>query len=241
MRFPAIAAATLAACTTTKLGHVQATWAFADIDANGQQTGATCPPGFEYAALHTALAAPDGSLVDPCIAVDSDCYIDVFECGAGSGVSSGLPPQTYLSWLSIIEDDPMAMPFAVSEQQLFTITDEDVQFETTVFENGGAFRFEWSLVGANSGQTLTCAQAGAATIDASVTIGTQQLASLTDCDAPFGYSAALPPGSYTLALDPLNGSHTPLGNQAATAPNLIGTSANAITDVGEVMLPIAGM
>jgi len=240
MRLAATAAAVLAACTTTKLGHVQATWAFADVDANGVQSGATCPAGADFAALHTALAAPDGSLIDPCFTLDTDCYIDVFDCGAGSGVSSALPPQTYASWLAII-DDNAATVYAVSEQQVFTITDDDVQFETTLFENGGVFRFEWSLVGANSGQTLTCAQAGATTIDSSVMIGGQQLASLTDCDAPFGYSAALPPGSYSVALDPLNASHTPLGNQTAAPPSTIGSAANAITDVGEVMLPIAGM
>ncbi|HEY1557464.1 MAG TPA: hypothetical protein VGF94_21665 [Kofleriaceae bacterium] len=240
LRLSALACALLAACTTTDLGHIQATWALADIDATGQQTGATCPSGYDTAELHTAVSAGDGTLADPCITLDSQCYVDVFDCAAGEGLSSPLPPGNYTTWIEITSHDGQQV-FATSQQQVVLIGTRDVAFETTLLDNGGAFRFAWLLEGETSGQVLTCEQAGAATISASATIGTQMLTSSTPCTAPFGYSEGLPPGDYTLAVAAIDSGGQPLGTTAASQAGTIGAMPDQIDDLGTLVVPVAGM
>ena len=232
-------------CTTTEVGHIQARWQVATIDQAGNTTEIGCPPGIDTAALHTVAASPDGQELDPCTTADSNCYIDLFNCSDGTGISSALPAQNYLTWIELTNTDG-SQTYATSTEAFVDITNSDQTFDAQILDNGGYFKLSWTLVGSQSNQTLACSDTDAASsaggsVETTATVtGTQTAFSdKFNCEDHFGYSAGLPEGNYTVEVDALNSSDqaisdpTTLTNQAIQGPN-------GVTDLGEIMIPISG-
>jgi len=236
-----------AAACTNGVGHIFATWQLANVDSTGGLTAASCPAGFDTAELHTVAASPDGLALDACTSVNSDCYIDLFNCSDGSGRSSALPAQNYLTWIQIASHDGTQV-YAISDQEFVDITSADQNFDTTILKNGGYFRLSWSLMGESSGAPLSCSQTAASSAaggsvetTAIITGGQTALADKFNCEDHFGYSAPLPSGSYTVLVDARDSTDTPLSSQPVTLPGeLIGLMANDINDLGHVVITIAG-
>jgi hypothetical protein len=234
-------------CTTTAdVGHIQANWTMKSVDASGNTTPTGCPVGFDTAAMHTVAASPDGTLLDPCTSVNSNCFIDLFNCSDMTGVSSALPAQNYLTWLEITTHDGSGV-WATSTQGFLDITNVDLSFHTDILVNGGYFRLSWSLMGANSGAPLSCAQTAASSaangfVQTTATIsGTGiMLSDKFTCEDHFGYSAPLPAANYQVLVDARDASNTPIVTQPVQINNTIGAIPNDIVDLGHVVLPIAG-
>jgi hypothetical protein len=237
-------------CTSTEVGHIAANWQLADIAFTGPQTAGTtptaCPPGFDTAELHTVAASPDGTAVDACTSPSSDCYIDQFNCSDNTGVSAALPAQNYLTWIAIT-DHSGTQVYATSTAAFVDITSQDLSFNAQILNNGGYFRLTWSLMGESSGQTIPCAQTDAASslngsveTVATVSGGANMLADKFNCEDHFGYTAGLPSGGYTVAVDALNSANQALGSQSTVVPGTITTIPNDITDLGHLVLLIQG-
>ena len=233
-------------CTTTEVGHIQATWQVASIDSAGTTTEIGCPQGIDTAALHTVLASPDGTALDPCTSPNSNCYVDLFNCTDGTGVSSALPAANYLTWIELTNTDG-SQSYATSTAAFVDITNADQQFSAQILDNGGYFRLSWTLMGEQSGQTLACADTAAASsangsveTTATITGGTAALSDKFNCEDHFGYSAGLPEGSYTVQVDALDSTDAALGPGTTLTDKPI-TAPNGVTDLGDVIIPISGM
>ena len=227
------------------VGHIMANWQLADIDAGGNTTATACPPGFDTAALHTVAASPDGTALDPCTSVNSNCYIDLFNCSDSTGVSSDLPAQNYLTWVEITSHDGSSV-YATSTAAFVDITNQDLAFNTQILNNGGYFRLSWTLMGETSGQTLACSATAAASsaggsveTTATVTGGSTAFSDKFNCEDHFGYSAGLPEGSYTVQIDALDSTNAALGPGTTLTDKQI-TAPNGITDLGDITIPISG-
>ena len=234
-------------CTSTESGHIQANWQFADIDAAGQTTATGCPAGWDTAELHTVAASPDGTALDTCSSPASDCYIDLFNCTDMTGISAPLPAQNYLTWIVITDSTGVNPPYATSTEAFVDITAQDLSYNAQILNNGGYFRMSWSLMGESSGQPLSCAETDASSaaggsVEAVSTISGTSIA-FTDkfnCEDHFGYSAGLPAGPYTIAVDALNAQNQALGSQSTVRSAVIGSTPNDINDLGHLILGIAG-
>ena len=228
-------------------GHIVANWAFHDISGTGVETATGCPTGFDTAAVHTVAAAADGTALDPCTSVNSNCYIDLFNCTDFTGTTSPLPAQNYLTWIEITNTNGTST-YATSVSAFVDITTTDKTFSADILNNGGYFMIKWSLVGESSGSTLLCSQTAAATsaggsIEITSTInGTATaLSDKFNCEDHFGYSAGLPADVYTVAVDALNSSNQALSTNSTTLTNRTIGVQNQVTDLGHVNIPIAGM
>lgn len=233
-------------CTTTEVGHIQATWQVATIDSAGNTTQIPCPPGIDTAALHTVAASPDGTALDPCTDINSDCYIDLFNCSDGAGVSSALPAQNYLTWMELTDHNGTTV-YATSTEAFVDITNQDLSFNVQILDNGGYFKLSWELQGEQSGQTLACTDTDAASsaggsVETTATIagGSAALSDKFTCEDHFGYSAGLPEGTYTVQVDALNSQDQALG-PGTTLTNKSIAGPNGITDLGTVIIPITGL
>jgi hypothetical protein len=234
-------------CTTSSdVGHIQANWTMESVDATGHTTATACPTGFDTAAMHTVAASPDGTALDACTSVNSNCYIDLFNCSDMTGISSALPAQNYLTWVEIT-DHAGAQTFATSTAGFVDITNVDLSFNTEILVNGGYFRLAWSLMGEASGRALSCAETAASTpnggsVETTATISgtTLALSDKFNCEDHFGYSAPLPAANYSIVVDALDSSNRALGSQSVQLSNTIGAIPNDIVDLGHVVLGIMG-
>ncbi len=245
----AAAASQAAGCiisSSTDEGHIRATWQLANISSTGATSATSCPPGYDTAALHTVAASPDGTALDACTSINSNCYIDLFNCSDGSGVSAALPAQNYLTWVEIT-DSTGANLYATSTSAFVDITNVDKTFSTEILNNGGYFLVRWSLVGEQSNAPLSCSQTAAATsaggsVETTATIAgtTQAFSDKFNCEDHFDYSAGLPADTYVVTIDALNSADQALSSQSLTYNNAIIGNQNQITDLGHAVIPIAG-
>jgi hypothetical protein len=246
----AAAASQAAGCiisSSTDEGHIRATWTFQNISQTGQTNTTSCPPGYDTAALHTVAASPDGTALDACTSINSNCYIDLFNCSDGSGVSASLPAQNYLTWVEITDTNG-ANTYATSTSAFVDITNVDLTYSTEILNNGGYFLLRWSLQGEQSGAPLTCSETAAAksaggSVETIATLASNNMGFTDrfDCEDHFDYSAGLPEGVYSISVDALDSQDRALSSQSNIINNaLIGTQPNDITDLGHVIIPIAG-
>ena len=241
-----LTAGALIGCTSSSdLGHIAATWTLDHVTSTGAVTAAACPSSDSSAELHTVAASPDGTALDSCTSPSSDCYIDIFNCSDGGGVSAPLPAQNYLTWVEITAG---GSTYATSTAAFVDITTVDMQFDTEILVDGGYFKVSWSLQGETSGNTLACADtaaahsAGGSVEVVSTLVGTSTaLTDKYDCEDHFGYSAPLPWGSYEIVMDALNSSDQALGSTSTDlGQQVIGSTPNDIVDLGHAVLHIAG-
>jgi hypothetical protein len=232
----------------TDLGHIAASWHVDSVDDTGHVTPTSCPQGVTTAALHTVAASSDGVMLDSCMTANDNCFIDLYDCDAFSGVTSPLPAQNYLTWIELSGDD-INQPYAISTAGFVNITNVDMSFDTEILVDGGYFKLSWSLQGETSGQTVSCADTAASrAAGGSVEVTSTLVGSMTalsdkfDCEDHFGYSAPLPWGSYQIVMDALDSRDSRLGSQSTPlGTQVIGNEPNSIVDLGHVVLLIAGM
>jgi hypothetical protein len=216
--------------------RVSATWTLRSISTG---TTATCPPGFNTAALYnqevTSAGTPIGSPI-----------IDLFDCAAGAGTSAPLPPALFLTWIEITNDNNTQL-YAQSTSAYVDVTFSDKTFSAQILTDGGYFQFAWNLRGATSNQNLTCNQAGLAAdgsdkgiqLEAFVSTGTTAIASdKFDCADGGGITAGLPAASYEVLIDAFTMSG-PIGS--APVINSVINAPNKVTNLGTVDIPINGL
>jgi hypothetical protein len=224
------------------LATVGATWALRNVNGSA---AASCPPGYNTAALFNVAVDSSGTPLAPCTGPGSrsdTCFVDLFDCADFAGVSDFLPPRMYQTWISIT-DDTGANTYAQSLSAFLDVRDIDLDFNASIFTDGGFFALDWELEGASSGSPLECAAAGATGVETIVTVsGGSTMVDAGDpwnCEDHYGVTAALPVGSYTVSIDAFNndgalGVVAPLTNKSIQAPN-------RVTDLGSIIIPIDGL
>lgn len=212
--------------------NVTARWTFKH-EADG--TARSCPIGFNTAAVTAQEVTP--LTVRPVGAP----IVDLYDCSAGAGFDKLRRNTTYLMWVEITTDSGSST--YAKGGQVFIDTAIDSGFDTEILDDGGYFFLTWDLMGASSGATLTCADAGVSSSGSVETIAT--LAGTTSmrtdkftCTDHFGTTSGFVAGRYTVSVDAEDnagalGEPVNLTNKDITAPN-------GLTDLGHVVLPISG-
>jgi hypothetical protein len=241
----ALAASQAAGCIITsgddsEDAHVSATWALKDLRTN-TRTG--CPAGFDTAALFNQALDGNNNPIGSCSTAGDNngvtCFVDLFDCVAGAGVSYPLPPTRYKSWVQIM-DHPAASLYASSVPAYVDITDVDQNLGVEILNDGGYFQLSWLLVDAQSNAPLSCSEANAAgveTIASLVTTPTEMVIDQFDCGDRFGVTAGLLAADYTVSIGAINASEQDIGERQVVNRATIG-DRNRVTDLGDFMLPI---
>lgn len=237
----ALAATQAAGCVIEEdYATVGATWEI--VTLNGSR--ATCPPGFNTAALFNVATTADGTPVAPCTgpnSVSDTCFVDLFNCEDGVGVSAPLPPTQYLTWVSIT-DDSGANTYAQSLSAYLNVSNIDLDFNTSIVTNGGYFALDWTLRGATSNLPKSCGDVGAVAVETYVTSGTTMYDSGApwNCGDGYGVTAALGEGSYLVSVNANNSAGFSLG-VAPEFTNKVIQAPNKVTDLGTAVIAIDGM
>ena len=228
----AIAATACTTTTTTDTALISADWSLKTA-AHGS---ATCPPGFDTAALYNQEVNPTT------LAPIGQPFIDLFDCVAGHGTSAPLPPAVYQTWVEITNTNNTSV-YAQSLSAIVDVTITDKTFSADILVDGGYFDLAWNLVGASTNAPLTCAQAGATGgVEAISTMVSGTGMAFTDrysCEDHQGITSGLPAATYTVSVDALNSADqavsepTVLTNQTIRAPN-------KVTTIPTLMIRITG-
>ncbi len=209
--------------------NVAATWKIGPV--GGNTIG--CPSGYDTIALTSRLLDGSGQPT-------STAVTDNFTCTQSSGTSSPLQPGKYQVSIAVTNATTLAT-YATSLPATLDLTIADQQYNTQIYTDGGYFQLAWTLVGATSGQTLTCAQAGAPTVEV---ISTKSGTSTAyddkfDCTAGQGITQGLPAVVYTVNVGANNAQNQSLGNLTLNNEQI--ASPNKVTALGTVAIPIQGM
>jgi hypothetical protein len=209
--------------------HITANWSIKTVAG----AAVTCPPGFDTAAIVSQEIDAAGNAIGSPIT-------DLFNCSANHGVTAGLPAGVFQTWVEIT-DTTGANVYARSLSAIVDLTAADKTFTAEIYNDGGFFQMAWALHGATSGGPLTCAAAGADTVEIISTVsgGTQFLTDKFTCADGSGVTSALAAGSYTLSVDATLGNGGALGAPVNFASKVI-QAPNKVTDLGSVMIPIDG-
>ena len=211
--------------------YLTASW---NIKHLANNTVISCPPGYNTAALYNQPVNSDGTTV-------GSPTIDLFDCAANIGTSGPLAPGLYLSWVEIANDNNTSV-YAKSLSTPIDTSPGDQAASFSIYEDGGYFQLTWNLIGASSNSPLNCAAAGAAGgVEVTATLsGTSSAASdQFDCENQYGVTDAYITGNYTVSVAALNASDQSIGT-APTIPTATIGSANAVTNLGTVNIPITG-
>ena len=217
---------------TVNAAHVTANWTIKTVSG----TTASCPPGFDTAAVYDQEVDANGAPIGQPI-------IDLFNCSAGTGVTAALPPAVYQTWVEITNTNNTSK-YAQSLSAIVDVTVADKTFSAEILTNGGYFQLAWHLVGATSNNTLTCAQAGAAggveAISTDVANSSNTASVIFTCTDQAGVSGGLLAATYTVSVDALNSSMQAIGT-APTLTNKTILAPNKVTNLGTITVPITGL
>ena len=257
-----------ATCALEVTPHTtRATWQLKNIDGSN----AGCPAGFDTAIVVSWKVDASGHTIGTCTpgGTPSDsCYLDIFNCSAGTGTTGPIPDTTkfpnatggrFMTFVAITNTNGSDV-FAESLQDVVDLTAANGVFpndaglnDGTIYKNGGYFEAEWTLVGANSGNTLTCAQAmsGGVSVLSTVSGGSGSADDVFKCTDGFGITGGLLEGSYTVSVSALDtsspglaiGTPTNLANKVIQGPHTAACvpRADCVTDLGMLQLNVDGM
>jgi cysteine-rich repeat protein len=202
-----------------------ASWTFKNV-ANDQVTG--CPSGFDVAAV---ISMPDGGGAP---------LVDLFDCADGAGTIAPVPPGSYVTHIDIT-DNSGTLVYASSTSAEVDLTAGNGTFATTIFNDGGYFGLAWTLRGAVSNTTLTCAEASSDAVEiiSTVTGSASAVSDIFTCDDGAGTTAGMLAGSYTVSISANNSQQQAVGTAPAQANKVI-QAPNKVTDLGLVEIPIDG-
>jgi hypothetical protein len=211
-------------------GLITANWSFKELATNAILP---CPSGFNTAAFYAyPVDAANARLGEP--------FIDLYQCGAGTGTSD-YPLGRYEVYLEITNGTNTGL-YAQTLPAIVDIRPDDATFTTTVIDDGGFFLFDWELRGETSGTPLTCTQAGATGgVDITATLsGTAEATTdVFPCEQGTAYTGGLIAGTYVVSVAALNSADQAVG----VAPELVNKAIqapNKVTDLGLIMIPITG-
>lgn len=222
---------------------ISATWTVRTID----NPSISCPPNGTTAAVFAQRVDSSGNLVGTCAGannISDDCFVDLYNCEDHAGSSSPLPPATYLVWVSLTDDTGNSV-YAQSTSAYVDVTNVDLTFNATIYDDGGYFGVNWDLVGDSSGNSLTCDEAGASYVAATVSSGVQ----LYDtnpwaCDDYYGLTSVLPEATgYSVTLEALDSTMASLTTNTTdtTYQNQTIQGPNKVTFLPDTTIPIDGL
>lgn len=203
-------------------------WTFQDLET---QQATTCPAGFDTVAVATQAVdalGPYGATL-----------VDLYDCGDAAG--TGLfDPGVYDTWMEVTTPD-LSTAYADSLITSVDVFDRDAFVDNEILNDGGYFLLSWDLIGEVSNRVLGCADAGVDQIEA-ISVSTASADRMeTDqfaCSDHFGITGGFLQGDYTVTLQ--------LGNEGRPIDGVVDLSTrtindrNKVTDLGHVMIPIAG-
>ena len=200
--------------------------------ADGATTA--CPAGFDTVQMIAQPIDANGNAV-------GDPSIDLFDCRAGTGVSTDLAPDVYQVWLEVRSHD-LATLYAQSLSQVLDVRQDDQGFSADILNDGGYFQLSWNLVGKTTNRPLTCAQVGSNAIKALSTNVADARRVYDDeltCEDGSAVTGGLLQGAYTISINAMAGDKS-LG-AAATLTNKMIAGKNQVTDLGTIAIPIDGL
>jgi cysteine-rich repeat protein len=192
-----------------------------------------CPTGFQSARVVAQPADANG------VATSAPAIRTAFTCEAAAG-DVKLLANYYLVSIEITDAAGTGV-FARSLPELIDITTQSRIYQTTIYSDAGYLQFAWKLVGAATGNTLTCAQAGADTVELITTAsaGGNPKTDTFTCDRGIAISQPRFDDTYTASIDATLGGSGALG-AAANVSGKVVAGANLVTDIGMVTLMIDG-
>ena len=223
---------------TSDVSSIMVSWKLTTAATNST---ASCPSGFDTAAVYSqAVDSTGAATADPPI-------IDLFDCSAGIGQTSALPPAYYKEWVEITSTDN-TMKFARSKSNLddnqqLDVTNSNLTYATEIVVDGGYFHLTWNLVGDTSNQPLTCVEAGVTYGIALTALTTSSPATLFACDAMEGLTTPLSSGPYSISVQAFSTQAQVVGTAPTLADKTIAdpSALQPVTDLGNVTIPITGM
>jgi cysteine-rich repeat protein len=221
-----------ATCTIESKFATTANWSFRDVATN---TTTGCPVGFDTASVTSQLVDDAGT------AVAGKVFVDKFNCADATGQITPVFQGRYQTFVTI-ENTDGTQQYAQTVSAIVDLTTADQTYTAEILNDGGYFRFAWTLVGATSNAPLTCAQVtgGVDSVESVVTLtsGGQAIVDKFDCADGAGVTAGFLAGSYTVSID-AERNNTALGTPQNKDAQLI-TAPNKLTDLGTINLPIDG-
>lgn len=208
---------------------IRANWDF--VSVAGSNTG--CPPAVNTMAVITSEVDANDNVIG------GTELTDLYDCVDGTGVTDPLPPARILVYLEARNENTT---LGQSLSEYLDITDVNVEQDFTLIADGGRFVFGWDLVGENSGNPLSCAQAGADGVSllATVVNGADATDDIFPCEDGFGVTAPVLAGNYTVSIDAIDGNDEALGSEPFLQTVQMG-DINDLPDLGTIELPIRGL
>jgi hypothetical protein len=211
---------------------ITASWTFRN-EASGTTTG--CPVGYNTVALYSQTT--DGGYCDPLNPGAGNTCIDLFDCAAGSGVSSELVPTKYLSWIEVTSGSGGSV-YAKSASAFVDVTVADKSFAAQILNDGGYFQFAWNLYDSVTNVDLNCSAApGGVDLTATVSGGSFSNSDVFDCIDGSGITAGYPAATYTVSVAALNAAEQAVG-VAPEITNAVILPQNSFTNLGTIEIPI---
>jgi hypothetical protein len=203
-------------------------WTFQDLET---QQATACPAGFDTVAVGTQAVdalGPYGATI-----------VDLYDCGDAAG--TGLfDPGVYDTWMEVMTPD-LSSAYADSLITTVDVFDRDAFVDNEILNDGGYFLLSWDLIGETSNRVLGCADAGVDQIEAVSASATNAEQTTTDafaCGDHFGITGGFVTGDYTVTLR-LSNDGRPIDGAVDLSTRTV-NDRNKVTDLGHVMIPIAG-
>ena len=217
-------------CDTEQQYTIAASWTIRNVAGTPQ---AICSGVYTTAAVVSQPLDDAGNPV-------GNAIIDLFDCTAGTGTTGPLYEGHYDVWISI-QNGNGTQVYATSVKARLELT-QNLTLNASIYTDGGYFGFAWLLRGSVSNNVLTCAQAGADSVEliATVTGGSTAFTDIYDCTDGSGVTAALAAGSYTVSISALNVANASIGTAPALVNQVI-QAPNRVTNLGSVTIPITGL
>jgi hypothetical protein len=219
---------------------ITANWTLKSI-ASG--TTASCPPGFDTAALYSQQVDSNGNKIGSAI-------IDLFNCDANTGTSAALPPGIYDVFVVIANHDNTSQ-YAESLTQTVDITAADKSFAETLYVDGGYFSVGWNLTKASNGAALLCSDVagigGVEAISTDVSNSSNSASDIFPCEDHVGVTGGFRNGTYTVHVDAINTANPPqsIGDAPDLLNKVIGPTpqfmSNTVNNLGTVNVPITAL
>ena len=209
---------------------IAATWDFKSTSVSGSLN---CPNGYDTAAVYSQEVDATGAAI-------GQPTIDLFTCSDKQGTAAHLPSGHYDVWIAITTTTN-SMTWGQSVDAAVDLTTANATYASDLYIDGGYFAWKWQLVGASSGNMLSCADAGVDGADLATTLvnsGNPPVADTFSCTDGQGVTGVLPAGSYAVSASALDANMGRLGsavNQTATI-----NIKNAVTNLGTIQLPVDG-
>lgn len=252
-----------ATCDLEQTPHTTtATWKIQNVD--GSAGG--CPTGFDTAIVVSWKVDASGHTIGNCVpgqTPSDSCYLDIFDCAAGTGTTGPIPDTTkfpsavggkFLTYVAITNHAGSSV-YAESLSDVENLTSSNASFPSdaehehgTIYKNGGRFALNWELNRAGSAISCSAAQSGGVSVISTLTgpnTAVDDTFNCSDGEAGVVTTGGLLAGTYTVSVSALDmsspgaalGAPTNLASKVIQSPAAAECSpADCVTDLGMVQL-----